>query len=136
MDTLQEEIRAKELLEVAAKKAVDLLEEASRLAALQVVSVNSITKMAGDLVYLRKETDAFHITNKEEHIEITNRLDYTNGKVRGLQIWKATIGGAIIVIVFMLGYFINDYTKQHEILTEISKIQALNILRLTELEKK
>ena len=131
----KEELKAKELLESAAGKAVALLEEAARIAATQVVSVNSITQMSGELTYMKKEADEFHVANKEEHVGITKRLDFTNGKIKGLEIWKATTAGAIVVIVFMLGYFINDYTKAHDQLTEIAKIQALNVLRLTELEK-
>ena len=107
----KEELKAKELMETAARKAVALLEEAARVAATQVVSVNSITKMAGELTYMKKEADEFHVANKEEHVGITKRLDFTNGKIKGLEIWKATTAGAIVMIVFMLGYFINDYDK-------------------------
>jgi len=88
-----------------------------------------------NLEYISKELSDFRLSNKEDHIDIVKRLDYTNGKVRGLQIWKASIAGALIILGSLIGYFINDYSNQHEQLVEIAKIQALNVLRLTELEK-
>lgn len=84
---------------------------------------------------LQKTLGTTHQENKEDHQAIMTKQDYTNGKVRSLQIWKASIVGAIGVIVFVATYTISDYmaTKREFISNE--KQQALNMEKILHLER-
>lgn len=41
-------------------------------------------------------------SNSKEHDKIITRLDYTNGKVRNLRMWRAYLTGGIAVLAFMI----------------------------------
>ena len=70
--------------------------------------------------------------NKEEHKDIREAQAYTNGKVRGLFIWKATIIGMGIVLSAMTYYISRDYlntkARVDDLSTKISEIQGYFIV--------
>lgn len=41
--------------------------------------------------------------NSKEHCAIVTRLDYTNGKVRRLEIWKGWLTGGLAALTFLAG---------------------------------
>lgn len=43
--------------------------------------------------------------NTKEHDKIITRLDYTNGKVRSLRVWRAYLTGGIAVLAFIVSIF-------------------------------
>jgi len=65
---------------------------------------------------VKDKIECNHQENKEEHEKIMKKQDYTNGKVRSLQIWKATMAGALIIISVISGYIISDYISNKEML--------------------
>lgn len=74
-----------------------------------------------------KETiEKNHEENKDEHKVIIAKQDFTNGKVRNLQVWKGSIVGAIGVLVVLSGYFINDYISNRDVLIEHSTRDTAN----------
>lgn len=83
---------------------------------------------------LEKVTEQ-HIENRSAHDAMVKRLDYTNGKVRNLQIWKGTLVGAFSVMVFLVSYFLSDYIKNKESVAKHEKDDALIELRVAKLEK-
>lgn len=76
-----------------------------------------------------------HVENKEAHQALATRLDYTNGKVRSLQIWKGTILGGMAVISLIFGYFMQDYIESRKSLIQQEKSDALVVQRLDMLEQ-
>lgn len=48
--------------------------------------------------------DDFCLKNAGEHSQIIKRLDYTNGKVRRLEIWRGYLSGGVAVLAFILGF--------------------------------
>ena len=88
------------------------------------------------LEFIKQQLLELKQTNKEEHGAIISRLDFTNGKVRTLQLWKASIAGALVILGSLMGYFITSYSEQQASLIEVTKIQALNVMRITTLENK
>ena len=64
--------------------------------------------------------------NKEAHETIMKKQDYTNGKVRSLQIWKATMAGGLIILSMVAGYIISDYCSNKKAITEGEKATAVN----------
>jgi uncharacterized alpha-E superfamily protein len=73
--------------------------------------------------------------NKEEHEKILNQVLLTNGKVRSLQIWKASIVGAISIITIVASYTISDFLATKREFSANEKQQALNMERIVHLEK-
>lgn len=84
---------------------------------------------------LKNTIEEQHSENKEAHANIINRLDYTNGKVRSLQIWKATIIGGLAIVGILGGYLITDYLSQHATLIAHEKADALLEQRVSHLEQ-
>jgi len=84
---------------------------------------------------VKEKIECNHQENKEEHEKIMEKQDYTNGKVKSLQIWKATMAGALIVISIISGYIINDYIanrKESAENYEIIRRNSDNIQRMLE----
>ena len=84
---------------------------------------------------VKEKIECNHQENKEEHEKIMEKQDYTNGKVKSLQIWKATMAGALIVISIISGYIINDYIanrKESSANYEIIRKNSDNIQRMLE----
>jgi len=74
-----------------------------------------------------KETiEDYRKENKEAHTTIIKKQDYTNGKVRSLQIWKATMAGGLIILSMVAGYIISDYCSNKKAITEGEKATAVN----------
>lgn len=73
--------------------------------------------------------------NKDEHEKILTQVLYTNGKVRSLQIWKASIVGAISIIVFVASYTISDFLATKREVNNHEKQDAINIEKITRLEQ-
>lgn len=95
----------------------------------------SITGIADRIEDLLRTISDQHIENKEAHKEIIERLNYTNGKVRGLQIWKAGIVGAVTVIGLIASYMINDYLRSKEMLIVHEKNDAVMEQKISVLER-
>ena len=84
---------------------------------------------------VKKTIEDYRHENREAHQAIMKKQDYTNGKVRSLQIWKATMAGALIVISIISGYIINDYIanrKESSANYEIIRRNSDNIQRMLE----
>lgn len=66
---------------------------------------------------IRRKIDEHAENNKENFKSVTDRLDYTNGKVRSLQIFRASIVGGMSVIVILivpvLIYIIQNYISDN-----------------------
>lgn len=77
-----------------------------------------------------------HIENKEAHESLSKKQDYTNGKVRGLLIWRGLLTGAFIIITYIIGYIITDYRQQRDIIQNHEKEDAILALKVTQLEDK
>lgn len=67
-----------------------------------------------------------HNENKEQHNTIMTKQDFTNGKVRALQIWRGTLAGALLVISIIAGYVITDYIGNKKSLADHETQSAIN----------
>ena len=88
--------------------------------------------------YLVKEMEEMKTTNQKEHQEIKTKLDYTNGSIKKLNLWKAklegaksTIGGLqsilwVFVIAIAFGLFQTYLTVNK--MPETIRLEVLNIL--------
>lgn len=56
--------------------------------------------------YLDEKFLSLESLNDDRHKEIIKRLDYTNGKVRKLEIWKGWITGGLSLLGILVGIFI------------------------------
>ena len=75
---------------------------------------------------VKEKIECNHQENKEEHEKIMEKQDYINGKVRSLQIWKATMAGGLIILSMVAGYIISDYCSNKKAITEGEKATAVN----------
>ena len=58
---------------------------------------------------LHEIVEGLKSSNNSQHKTLIKAQKYTNGKVRKLQVWKGTLGGAIAVVVFIMSFFVKDY---------------------------
>jgi len=79
-------------------------------------AITDLSVVVERLDNVKDKIETNHQENKEEHEKIMKKQDYTNGKVRSLQIWKATMAGALIIISVISGYIISDYISNKEML--------------------
>jgi beta-lactamase class D len=56
--------------------------------------------------FIEAKFEASEKINDERHKEVIKRLDYTNGKVRKLEIWKGWLTGGLSLIGFLVGILI------------------------------
>ena len=75
---------------------------------------------------VKKTIEDYRHENREAHQAIMKKQDYTNGKVRSLQIWKATMAGGLIILSMVAGYIISDYCSNKKAITEGEKATAVN----------
>ena len=78
------------------------------------MSNGDIQVILNELKNLKEQIDKTETKNDKAHRDLLKGQRYTNGNVRRLQIWKATLAGAIAVMGIIGGYFIKDYVSTRD----------------------
>jgi len=89
-------------------------------------AITDLSVVVERLDNVKEKIECNHQENKDEHEKIMKKQDFTNGKVRALQIWKATMAGALAIISMVSGYVINDYITNREEVAESVHTAAAN----------
>jgi len=84
---------------------------------------------------IKKTLEDNHRENKEAHEKIMTKQDFTNGKVRSIQIWKASIVATMSLLAALSFYAIRDYQDTKSILISHEKESSTTELRLERLEE-